>query len=169
VTNDEGLAQRIRMFANHGRLSKYDHEFEGINSRLDTIQAAILDTKLPHVDRWNARRRAVAQRYEAGLSDVCITPATRPGSEHVYHLYVVRTARRDHVRSALAAHGISAGVHYPKALPLLAAYRHCNYSPSDYPVAARLQDEILSLPIHGDISDEDVDCVIHHVREAIGC
>jgi dTDP-4-amino-4,6-dideoxygalactose transaminase len=165
VSNDDKLAQKIRMFANHGRKNKYDHEFEGINSRLDSLQAAILDVKLTRLAQWNERRRQVATRYSQALSEHCVVPWQRAGSDHVYHLYVVRVAQRDRFREELQSRGVSCGVHYPIALPLLQAYRHLGHQALDFPVASRLQYEILSLPMHGDLSDAQVDYVIEQFIE----
>lgn len=167
VTDDAELARRVRMFANHGRLSKYDHELEGINSRLDSLQAAILDVKLRHLPSWTLRREQVAARYSAALSRHCGVPWARPDSRHVYHLYVVRLKQRDQVREEMQRRGVACGVHYPIALPLLQAYRHLGHTPSDFPVASVLQHEILSLPIHGHMTDAEVDYVIKTFVEVL--
>lgn len=160
VSNDDELASRIRMFANHGRKSKYDHEFEGINSRLDSLQAAILDVKLTHLAAWNTRRREVAARYTNALRGHCVVPWERPGGEHVYHLYVLRVQERDRFRDELQKRGVSCGVHYPIALPLLQAYQYLGHDAADFPVSSQLQHEILSLPIHGHLADQQVEFVI---------
>ncbi len=167
VTNDDDLAARMRMLANHGRQGKYDHEFEGINSRLDGIQAAVLDVKLAHLDRWNARRREVAARYDRELGEFCITPNCSADSQHVYHLYVVRVPGRDAVRKSLQERGVSTGVHYPIPLPLLKAYEYMHHRPEDFPVASRLKDELLSLPVHGEMTDAAIDYVIEQVKEVV--
>jgi dTDP-4-amino-4,6-dideoxygalactose transaminase len=168
VTSNDGLAKKIRMFANHGRTEKYNHEFEGINSRLDTLQAAVLDVKLRHLDRWTERRRAVASSYEAALRGIVATPVVAPACTHVYHLYVVRVRSREKVIQYLKEQGIATGIHYPIALPFLNAYRHLDHKPADFPVAHGLQSEILSLPMHGDLTDVQVDRVIQCLREAVG-
>jgi dTDP-4-amino-4,6-dideoxygalactose transaminase len=167
VTNTDELAVRMRMFANHGRKDKYDHEFEGINSRLDGIQAAALAVKLTRLDGWNQRRRDVAKRYDEAFQGLCITPIGHHDVHHVYHLYVVRLQARDQVRAMLQERGIEAGIHYPIPLPLLRAYRYLGHTPQDFPVSSVLKDEILSLPIHGTISDEDVGYVIKCFGEVI--
>lgn len=167
VTNDEELATNIRMIANHGRVEKYNHEFEGMNSRLDGLQAAILDAKLPHLESWNARRRAIAQRYDEAFRDVAVIPTVSPDVSHVYHLYILRIPQRDMVRARLAEHGISTGIHYPIPLPFLNAYAYLGHRPEDFPVAYACKDELLSLPIHGNMPDEQVDYVIEHVTSLL--
>ena len=167
VTNDDTLAKKARMIANHGRIEKYNHEFEGINSRLDGLQAAILDVKLRHLDKWIERRRAVAKRYDDGLKDVVITPSVLSHVKHVYHLYVVRVKNRGRVKELLAKKGIATGIHYPIPLPFLRAYSYLGHKPSDFPVAYSIKDEILSLPIHGDMTDEQVDYVISSLKDIV--
>jgi dTDP-4-amino-4,6-dideoxygalactose transaminase len=168
VTGSSDLAKKIRMFANHGRIEKYDHELEGINSRLDGIQAAILDVKLKHLERWTDRRRTVAARYDSGLKDIVVTPAVAPDRRHVYHLYVVRVKHREKVVAFLKERGIATGIHYPIPLPFLNAYRYLGHTASDFPVVHALQHEILSLPMYGDLTDAQVDYVIENLREAVG-
>lgn len=166
VTNDENLEKKMRMMANHGRMDKYNHESEGVNSRLDGLQAAILDVKLKYLKKWTERRREIARRYDEALHDV-VTPKVHPMASHVYHLYVVRVRNRDQVRAFLSERGISTGIHYPVPLPFLKAYSYLDYKPSDFPVANSYKDEILSLPMHGDLSDDQVDYVVEVVRKAI--
>ena len=157
VTDDAELADRVRMLANHGRVSKYDHGCEGFNSRLDGIQAAILFVKLACLDRWNRERNVAAARYDELLRDTrVVTPARLAGAQHVFHLYVVRVPERDRIRAALAEQGIEVGVHYPIALPNLSAYRYLGHAPSDFPVATRCSGEILSLPIFPELSEEQI-------------
>jgi dTDP-4-amino-4,6-dideoxygalactose transaminase len=165
VTNDDSLATKIRMYANHGRVEKYDHKFEGVNSRLDGLQAAILSVKLRYLEQWIERRRAIAEMYDEGLKGVVQTPKRLPDVRHVYHLYVVRLSNRKQVKSRLEERGISTGIHYPVSTPFLDAYRHLGHKPSDFPVAYSLKDEILSLPIHGDMTDEQVEYVIMQLRD----
>lgn len=167
LTYDDKLAERLRMFANHGRKSKYDHEFEGVNSRLDGLQAAVLRVKLKYLDECNERRREIAARYDAAFENACICPSERPGCRHVYHLYVVRVKQRDQVLNQLKERGVMAGVHYPISLPLLKAYQSMGHAAADSPVASRLQNEILSLPIHGHMSDEQVQYVIENFLDVL--
>lgn len=167
VTNDDDLARKCRMYANHGALTKHQHEMEGINSRLDGIQAALLSAKLPHIGDWTESRRRVARLYNSELKGIgdLVLPGIRPGSTHVYHLYVVRTAVRDRLRAFLAAKGIESAVHYPTALPLLPAYRYMGIQSADIPTAAANQNSILSLPIYPEMTDEMVGFVAASIRE----
>ncbi len=165
VTNDDELARKCRMYANHGALVKHEHHIEGINSRLDGIQAALLSAKLPHLPDWTRRRRAVAASYDqllAGIPGV-ITPKVHPSAEHVYHLYVIRAQRRDELKKALADAGIETAIHYPTALPLLPAYARLAMKPADIPNAARNQGEILSLPIYAEMPAE----YVNHVARTV--
>jgi dTDP-4-amino-4,6-dideoxygalactose transaminase len=166
VTNDEELATRCRMFTNHGALVKHQHEMEGINSRLDGIQAAILGAKLPHIDKWTASRRRVAAQYDellAGIGDLQL-PRVRDGASHVYHLYVIKTAHRDELGDYLRARDIQTGIHYPTALPLLPAYSHLGMTPASIPRAASNQDRILSLPMYPELSRDMIEFVADSIR-----
>jgi dTDP-4-amino-4,6-dideoxygalactose transaminase len=166
VTNDDDLAQKARMFANHGRLEKYNHEFEGVNSRLDSLQAAILDVKLKYLESWNQRRREIAGMYTENLKNAVMCPNQLPDVKHVYHLYVIRVKNRDKVKTALQEKGIATGIHYPIPLPFLKAYSYLGHKPDDFPIAYSLKDEILSLPIHGDMTDDQVEYVITQLRNS---
>jgi dTDP-4-amino-4,6-dideoxygalactose transaminase len=156
TVNDATLARRAKMIANHGRSSKYDHEFEGRNSRLDSMQAAILSVKLPHLDRWVARRREVAAAYTDLLSESnVLSPPSNPDGEHAYHLYVVRSAARSQLMTSLSERRIETVVHYPIALPDLGAYSsHRQHGEKFY--ASVAADQVLSLPMGPHLSDEDV-------------
>lgn len=170
VTSDESIAVRARMIANHGRVAKYDHEFEGRNSRMDGLQGAILSVKLAHLDQWVATRRQIAQRYQRELPGVgdLVLPVTREWAQHVYHLYVIRTRFRDELREFLKARGIETGVHYPIALPKLAAYRYCGQAGEAF-FANGADRELLSLPIGDHMTDEDADEVIGGCRDFFAC
>ncbi len=167
VTNNDNLAQKASMFSNHGRKEKYDHEFEGVNSRMDSLQAAILDIKLKHLEKWTDRRIAVAKKYSEGLKDTVITPIVLPDRRHVYHLYVVRVKNRTKVMKALLEKNIHTGIHYPIPLPFLKAYSYLGHKPSDFPVANSIKDEILSLPIYGEMEDVQVLYVTDQLRQII--
>jgi dTDP-4-amino-4,6-dideoxygalactose transaminase len=170
VTDDDALARRCRIYANHGALVKHQHEMEGINSRLDGMQAALLSAKLPHVAAWTAARQRLAARYDELLGDVreVETPSIRPGSTHVYHLYVIRCERRDALRAHLAECGVESAVHYPSALPLLPAYRYLGMTAADVPRAARNTAEILSLPIYPEMQPQMQDHVVDCIRRFYG-
>jgi dTDP-4-amino-4,6-dideoxygalactose transaminase len=159
VTNDDDIATSARMSANHGRTEKYSHEFEGVNSRLDGLQAAILNVKLKHLPHWTDRRREIAGQYTQHLKDThLVTPSEKEDVKAVYHLYVVRTNHdsRDALMKHLREQGISSGIHYPIPLPSLRAYAYLNHSEADFPHAARLAREILSLPIYPELDADDV-------------
>lgn len=157
ITNDEELALRCRMFANHGadRTNKHDHQMEGICSRMDGLQAAILSAKLPHLHQWTEARRSAADRYDALLADLpgLILPKRREGAGHVFHVYCIRTPRRDELQQALKNAGVDTTRHYPTPLPLLTAYKRFNHTPADFPVAAQHAKEILSLPLFPEITE----------------
>ena len=155
VTNDEQLAVSARMLRNHGRTDKYLHEYVGVNSRLDTLQAAILGVKLTRLEEWNRMRRTVAAKYDAALGEFAglTLPAEMPGGKHVYHLYVVRTGRRDELRQYLSENGIGVGIHYPIPLHLQPALQSLGYGPGDFPVAEQLADSILSIPMYPEMQD----------------
>ncbi len=166
VTNDDELAERVRLLADHGRLDKYEHRVEGWNSRLDTLQAAVLGVKLRHLDEANAQRRRCAQAYDDALGDVdgLTFPVLVDGAEPVHHLYVVRADDRDGLRKFLADHDISTGIHYPVPLHLQPAYRHLGYARGDFPVAEELADSIVSLPCYPEITDGQLEQVVTAVR-----
>jgi dTDP-4-amino-4,6-dideoxygalactose transaminase len=167
ITNDELLAQKCRMFANHGALKKPNHMMEGINSRLDGLQAAILSAKLPYILNWTEQRREKAALYNSQLKGVCQVhlPVERPGSKHSYHLYVIRAERRDELKNYLQEKGIETAVHYPYALPNLPAYKYLGYPANAFPIATRMQQEILSLPLYPEITGEQVNYVAAAVKE----
>lgn len=167
VTDDEDLARKARLFANHGSLKKHIHEIEGINSRLDGIQAAVLSVKLEHIDDWNQARNSHALKYNALLGDIwqVKVPKFRPGTFHIFHLYVVRVPRRDDLAAFLKTKGVFTGIHYPVALPFMPAYRYLGHRPSDFPNAYECQDEILSLPMYPELADEQISYVADCIRE----
>ena len=166
VTSDNALAERMRMIANHGRKEKYDHQLEGRNSRLDGLQAAILSVKLKHLDAWTNRRISVAKMYLARLADLpdVTLPDVAPWARHVFHLFVIRTSRRDDLQRYLQKEGIQTGVHYPLALPGLAAYRHLGQTT----VSDSINEELLSLPIGDQLTPEDAQAVIATIQEFFG-
>ena len=164
TTNDPRLAEWMVAFARHG--GKAQHIMEAINSRLDGLQAAILNAKLPHLPEWTAARRRVAAEYDRllnGVGDI-ETPKIGADRDHVYHLYVIRTARRDALKQHLEAAGISTGLHYPKALPFYQAYEYLGHRPEDFPVAYRNQSRILSLPMYPEMSPELIRYVTDRIK-----
>jgi dTDP-4-amino-4,6-dideoxygalactose transaminase len=169
ITDNDDLADMARMFANHGSLVKHQHQIEGINSRMDGIQAAVLSVKLPYIDQWNQARYENALKYNELLKDIeeIIVPKIRPDSSHIFHLYVIRTKYRDHLQQALKEKGIGVGVHYPKALPFLEAYDYLNAAPEDFPVAYKYQDEILSLPMYPELQQSQIEYIAGCIIEAL--
>ncbi|MEZ4386831.1 MAG: DegT/DnrJ/EryC1/StrS family aminotransferase [Candidatus Krumholzibacteriia bacterium] len=165
VTDDDELAAFVSSYCNHGRHDHLVHGMVGINSRLDGYQGAVLSVKLRHLEAWTEARIAAAARYSEGMAGTCVVPTVAPEARHVFHLYVVRVANRDEVRKHLQEAGIATGVHYLKALPFVAAYADLGGAREQFPVAHRFQDEILSLPMHGDLTDEQIDLVIAEMRK----
>ncbi len=157
VTNDAALADRARMLRDHGRSEKYAHKYVGYGYRLDALQAAILGAKLPHLDAWNARRRAIAECYDELLtnSDV-VTPYVPPHITPIYHVYCIRAKNRDGLRAHLKAQGIDTGIHYPIPLHLQPVYADLGYKPGDFPEAEKAAKDIISLPMYPELTDEQV-------------
>ena len=164
VTNDDRLADWLAIFPRHG--GKGDHIIEGINSRMDGLQAAILNAKLPHLPVWTQARRLVAALYDELLGDVgdVITPEVGSNRDHVYYLYVIRTENRDVLRKHLSKGGISTVLNYPKALPFFPAYAHLSHVPKDFPVAYFNQSRILSLPIFPEMTKEMITHTVRSIR-----
>jgi len=165
VCSDEELAEKCRRIANHGRIAKYDHIMEGRCSRLDGLQAAILAIKLNHLNEWTTRRRTTATQYVEALSDVSEVklPVVSEDVIHVYHLFVIRTSRRDELKDFLANEGVQTGVHYPIALPNLRAYEYLNQADS-CPIATSSAKELLSLPMGDHLGEEDVKMVVKSLK-----
>jgi dTDP-4-amino-4,6-dideoxygalactose transaminase len=164
VTNDDRLADWMATFARHG--GKGDHLMEGINSRMDGLQAAVLNAKLPNLPAWTQARRRVAACYDELLEDVgdVITPRVAPDRDHVYHLYVIRTENRDVLRKHLTDAGIATVLNYPKALPFYPAYAHLGHGAEDFPAAYANQSRILSLPIYPEIPNEAVEEIASQIK-----
>lgn len=169
LTGSGDVARTVRLLADHGSEVRYRHELVGCNSRLDSLQAVVLSAKLAHLDRWNAERRAAADRYTALLGSVgsVRTPETLDGNEHVWHLYVVRVDDRDGVLDRLHAQGIGAGIHYPVPIHLQPAFRHLGHGPGDFPVAEAAAGEILSLPLFPGITAAQQERVVEALEKAI--
>ncbi len=168
VTNDESLARRCSMIANHGRLKKYDHEIEGINSRLDGLQAAILSVKLKHLDDWTQKRRANARLYKKLLIDSgVICPFNALNVKHVYHLFVIQVANRKVIQNYLNTRDIATGIHYPIPLPNLMAYRYLGYNENDFPRVTELSTKILSLPMFAELEREQIEYVCAELQQVL--
>ena len=167
TAQDPQVLRRARMLANHGRESKYDHELVGMNSRLDTMQAALLRVCLPLLDQWNAARAAAAKVYDQLLADIPAVriPQVRPGTSPVYHLYVVRVPDREALADYLRSRGIDTGLHYPQSLHECSAYLHLGYKLGDLPHAEATCRSVLSLPMHPCITREEVETVCAAIAE----
>ena len=160
VTNDDDFAKRVNSLRNYGQKQKYVHVEKGINSRLDTVQAAVLNVKLRHLDDWNAARRAHAAMYSDSLAKDFIVPSIDPRGEHIFHLYVVRTRDRDELQKHLNSRGIQTGIHYPIPIHLQEAYRDLGLGKGSFPVTENLADEIISLPMFPELSQHQIGLVI---------
>jgi dTDP-4-amino-4,6-dideoxygalactose transaminase len=167
TTGRHEIAERIELLRNCGSRVKYNHEEIGLNSRLDTVQAAILRAKLHRLDGWNAARKRIAARYDAALSSLSGVDCTRHANGSVYHLYVVKLAERDAVLKALNAQGIGAGIHYPFALHELKAYASLGYRPGAFPVAEEWARQCLSLPIYPELAPSEADACVAALESAI--
>lgn len=167
ITNNDDLASKMRMFANHGAAKKHQHLIDGINSRLDTIQAAILNVKLPHITKWNDMRRENAIYYNEILKDIegIVTPPIRSNGKHIYHVYSIRTNKRDELAQHLKDNGIGTAIHYPVALPFMETFAFLNHKLDEFPVAAKYQDEILSLPMYPELPKEMMDYVADTIKK----
>lgn len=168
TTDDPDLAYKMARFARHGGIRKGDHEIEGINSRLDGLQAAILGVKLKHLETWTEARRRHAAAYDAALGNVVRTPIVAPGRGHVYHLYVIEHPERDALKRHLDAKGIQTVINYPRALPFLPAYERFVAKPGDFPYAFAMQSRILSLPMFAELTEAQIAAVSDAVREFAG-
>lgn len=170
TTNDEGIAQKMKMLRDHGQTKKYYHNIEGYNGRLDAIQAGVLHVKLGHLAKWNAQRRERAAQYERLLNSAgCgMKPVYEPSwSKAVYHLYVVRTDDREGLMNHLKNAGIGTAIHYPVPLHLQRAYSELNYRAGDFPVTERVADEIVSLPMFPQLGAEQQARVVDSVVQLL--
>ena len=166
ITNDDILAKKILMYSNHGALKKHHHIIEGINSRLDGLQAAILSVKLPLVRKWNKSRIILANKYNDslnGIGDIEI-PKVRKNSKHTFHLYVIKTSHRDKLKVFLEKNGISTAIHYPVSLPMMPAYSRFSFKKSDYPISYNHSKKILSLPMYPELSTKKIEYVIKMIK-----
>lgn len=166
ITNDADFAEKCTMYAKHGALVKHHHIIEGINSRLDTIQAAVLNVKLKYILDWTAARQRIAARYDEALNGVgdLVTPKLRANGKHTYHVYAIRTTRRDELKDYLKGLGVNTQIHYPNAMPFMPAYDYLNLDKSQYQMAKAHQEQELSLPIYPEMTDEQVNYVVNSVK-----
>lgn len=165
LTNDDELAAVSRQIANHGQVKKHHHVREGRNSRMDTIQAAILLAKLPHLEQWTRQRIKHAALYNELLKDTeAVIPLIKNGWSHVFHLYVIRTEDRAALQKYLNENGIETAIHYPTALPFLPCYSHLKYTAPGFPVAYHNQGRLLSLPMYAELKNEQIEYVSQLVK-----
>jgi dTDP-4-amino-4,6-dideoxygalactose transaminase len=167
VTNNEDHYKKLMMMRNYGSIVKYHHDFLGKNSRLDTLQAAVLNVKLRHLDKWNAKRNENVIKYNELLKGVgdLILPTTKSYNYAVHHLYVCRTKRRDELMKYLNSKGVQCVIHYPIPVHLQKAYADLNKPEGSFPATEKLAKEILSLPMHPDLTQDDIDYVVNTVKE----
>ncbi len=169
VTNDEGLAEKIRVLRDHGQVRKYHHTMVGWNGRMDGIQAAVLRVKLRHLDQNNQARRNIARQYGeelSGLEEIAL-PREAGYGQHVYHIYAIRVSERDELMRSLEEQGIGCGIHYPIPVHLQEAYKNLGYVRGAFPVSERTSDEFLSLPMFPELSESQVKRVAAAVKAAL--
>jgi dTDP-4-amino-4,6-dideoxygalactose transaminase len=170
TTDDNGLADTLAMLRVHGSRVRYLHEAVGINSRLDALQAAVLHVKLKYLDQWTEGRRRNAERYErlftqAQLLDRVLLPVTKPGNFHVYNQYTVRVRQRDELRNFLKEKGVGSEVYYPLPMHLQNCYHDLGYHKGSFPVSERAAEEVLSLPIYAELTEEQQAYVVQMIGE----
>jgi len=167
ITKSKEQFEKLTMLRNYGQSKRYHHDIVGINSRLDEIQAAILQCRLQYLQEWNARRRQIAKRYTEGLADLADmvkTPVTQADNEHAFHLYVIQVEQRDQFQTYLLEKGIQTLIHYPIPAHLQKAYAHLGYKNGNLPVSEHITKRITSLPIYPELTDEQIDFVIDTIH-----
>jgi dTDP-4-amino-4,6-dideoxygalactose transaminase len=166
ITNKKQLAENCKMYARHGALKKHEHNIEGINSRLDGLQAAVLNVKLPHILNWTEQRIQNAQLYTTYLSDIkeITMPKVRQDSKHSFHLYVIRAERRDELAKYLKEKGVDTALHYPRILPNLPAYDYLNQKLEDFPISGAYESQILSIPMYPELNEEMIQYVAEQIK-----
>lgn len=168
VTNDDNIAERARMLRNYGQKGRYNHVIKGLNSRMDELQAAILNAKLPFLDQWIKRRQQIAERYISAFEKYDIAlPLTTQGRNHTYHLFVVRVKNRDSFMKKLAECGVQTAIHYPSPVHLQPAYSEYSNQAKFLPITEAQASELVSIPIYPELTDEEVDYVIKSVKTTL--
>ena len=167
ITNNDELATNCKMYARHGALKKHQHNIEGINSRLDGLQAAVLNVKLPHILKWTDQRIQNASLYDKYLSDIeeITLPKVREDTKHTFHLYVIRAEKRDQLADHLKENGVQNALHYPRILPNLPAYEYLSQGAANFPVANSYEKKILSLPIYPELTEEMIQYVAKQIKD----
>ncbi len=164
VTNNDEIAEKMRLLVNHGRTEKYEHKIEGYNYRLDALQAAILNAKLPHLNKWTDQRRKHAKYYDNNLPENIELPIEKEHAKHVYYMYEIRVKKRNELMQYLKENGVNTGIHYPIPLHLQPAYEKLEHKKGDFPISEKLADEILSIPIYPELSKEQLDYIIENIK-----
>ncbi len=167
VTNNDDLAEKVKMIRVHGSKVRYNHEILGVNSRLDTLQASILLVKLRYLDSWNERRIEIAKKYNEALKDIdeIVIPYSEPYNKHIYHQYTIRMKRRDELAKFLKEKGIQTAVHYPIPLHLQKVFSYLGYKQGDLPISEQCSREVLSLPMFPELRDDEIDYVVKSIKE----
>jgi dTDP-4-amino-4,6-dideoxygalactose transaminase len=170
VTNDETLANKVRLLRNHGRITKHEHLIEGYNYRISSLQAAILNAKLKYLDGWIEKRRQVACCYnklfsENNLEELVKTPIENKDGKHCYYMYVVRVKNRENLQNYLKEQGIETGIHYKLPLHLQPAYSYLGYKKGDFPITEKVSNEILSLPLYPEMTEEQIVYVVDSIKK----
>lgn len=167
TTNDDAFADKCRAIANHGGVGKNEHHIPGLNSRLDTLQAAILEFKIQHIDDWITARNHIAGFYgrELGKLPQITTPKISLGNAHNFHIYAIRTEQRDALKAHLEVAGVHTEIHYPVATPFTPAFSHMGHQPEDFPVSNELQSEVLSLPIYATLTHKEVQYIVNSIYQ----
>ena len=165
VTNNDEIADYTRLLLNHGRQQKYKHQIEGYNYRLDALQAAILNAKLPHLLRWTEQRRTHAIFYSEHLQESIQKPVEASYAKHVYYMYEIQAPKREELRTFLQKHGIHTGIHYPIPLHLQPAYEHLNIEKGRYPVSEHLAEHILSIPMYPELTEDQLSYIVEYINK----
>ena len=165
LTNDDKLETQLRMIVNHGQNERYKHQVVGVNSRLDSIQAAILAIKLQYLDKWNSNRRVNAEKYKQALADVAVLPYEDSDNYHIYHQFSIQVENRDELQKFLFENKIPNAIHYPIPLHLQVAFEDNNYPRGSFPIAEKISENIISLPMHPDLTDEEITFITDKVKE----
>ncbi len=167
LTNYDELAEKLRLLMNHGRTTKYEHQIEGYNYRLDALQAAILDVKLSHLSKWTQLRREHARFYDKNLPSNAGRILEAKGAKHVYYMYVIRAQQRDALITYLKQQGIECGIHYPVPLHLQPAYASYGFRKGQFPVSEQLAAEIVSIPMYPELTQKQQQYVVDHIKKFI--
>lgn len=169
VTDDEEIAEKIKMFRNYGQKEKYHHTLKGYNNRLDTLQAAIVRVKLKYLDKWNEMRKKNADAYNKALSKLdVILPSVNKFCEHVYHLFVIRIQNRDGLLEYLKSKGIFCGIHYPIPIHLQKACSDLNYKNGDFPITEKCAKEVISLPMFPELTKDEINYIAEEIDKFLG-